>query len=121
MAEGRAGAGVDYLRRMLDVVGNVWDGNESWIILLAMGLLCALGNICVFIALRYTTAATVSQYHYTQLVAGAVVAYLMFHEKPTRSMLVGAILIVGSGLYIAALAARADYGKAVETQSKMAR
>ncbi|MCU1655761.1 MAG: cytochrome d ubiquinol oxidase subunit [Pseudonocardiales bacterium] len=25
-------------RGMLDVVGNVWDGNESWLILLAMGL-----------------------------------------------------------------------------------
>jgi cytochrome d ubiquinol oxidase subunit II len=25
-------------RDMLDVVGNVWDGNESWLILLAMGL-----------------------------------------------------------------------------------
>jgi cytochrome d ubiquinol oxidase subunit II len=25
-------------RRMLEVVGNVWDGNESWLILLAMGL-----------------------------------------------------------------------------------
>jgi cytochrome d ubiquinol oxidase subunit II len=25
-------------RRMLDVVGNVWDGNESWLILLAIGL-----------------------------------------------------------------------------------
>jgi cytochrome bd ubiquinol oxidase subunit II len=25
-------------RRMLQVVGNVWDGNESWLILLAMGL-----------------------------------------------------------------------------------
>jgi cytochrome d ubiquinol oxidase subunit II len=25
-------------RRMLAVVGNVWDGNESWLILLAMGL-----------------------------------------------------------------------------------
>jgi cytochrome d ubiquinol oxidase subunit II len=25
-------------RNMLDVVGNVWDGNESWLILVAMGL-----------------------------------------------------------------------------------
>src|SRR5882757_5260638 len=25
-------------RRMLEVVGNVWDGNESWLILLAIGL-----------------------------------------------------------------------------------
>ncbi|MDQ1731102.1 MAG: cytochrome bd ubiquinol oxidase subunit [Pseudonocardiales bacterium] len=28
----------DTRRAMLDVVGNVWDGNESWLILLAMGL-----------------------------------------------------------------------------------
>lgn len=28
----------DTRRGMLDVVGNVWDGNESWLILLAMGL-----------------------------------------------------------------------------------
>jgi cytochrome d ubiquinol oxidase subunit II len=25
-------------RRMVEVVGNVWDGNESWLVLLAMGL-----------------------------------------------------------------------------------
>jgi cytochrome d ubiquinol oxidase subunit II len=28
----------DTRRSMLEVVGNVWDGNESWLILLAMGL-----------------------------------------------------------------------------------
>jgi drug/metabolite transporter (DMT)-like permease len=70
-------------------------------ILAVMGFLCALGNICFFVALKHTTAANVSQYHYTQLVSGAVVAYLIFHEKPTRFMLIGAVLIVASGLYIA--------------------
>ncbi|MCW2670390.1 MAG: cytochrome d ubiquinol oxidase subunit [Frankiales bacterium] len=28
----------DTQRHMLDVVGNVWDGNESWLVLIAMGL-----------------------------------------------------------------------------------
>lgn len=70
-------------------------------ILLVMGLLCALGSICIFIALTHTTAATVSQYHYTQLLSGTIIAYLIFNEKPTRSMLIGATLIVASGLYIA--------------------
>ncbi len=69
--------------------------------LLAMGLLGTVGNLCVYTALKYTTAATVSQYHYTQLVSGAIVAYLIFHEKPTAWMLTGALLIVLSGLYIA--------------------
>ena len=71
------------------------------IALLAMGLLGTVGNICVYTALRHTTAATVSQFHYTQLVSGAVVAYLLFREKPTVWMLTGAMLIVASGLYIA--------------------
>jgi drug/metabolite transporter (DMT)-like permease len=80
-------------------------------ILLVMGLLCALGNVCIFIALRNTTAATVSQYHYTQLISGAVAAYLMFHEEPTRSTLAGAALIVASGLYIAMRAGQAEMAR----------
>jgi drug/metabolite transporter (DMT)-like permease len=77
-------------------------------ILLVMGLLCALGSICIFVALTHTTAAAVSQYHYTQLLSGAIIAYLLFNEKPTRAMLVGAILIGAAGLYIAVRAARSD-------------
>jgi drug/metabolite transporter (DMT)-like permease len=75
-------------------------------VLALMGFLCALGNICIFAALKRIPAATVSQYHYTQLIAGAAVAYLMFSEKPTRAMLIGAVLIVAAGLYIALRAAR---------------
>ena len=77
-----------------------------FVVLAVMGLLCALANICFFVALKHTTAANVSQYHYTQLLSGACVAYLIFGEMPTRSMLAGAVLIVASGLYIAVQAAR---------------
>ena len=66
-----------------------------------MGLLGAVGSIWMFIALRSIPAATVSQYHYSQLLSGAIVAYLFFHEKPTSWMLAGAALIVASGFYIA--------------------
>ena len=76
------------------------------VVLCAMGLLATLGNVCYFVALRHTTAANVSQYHYTQLVTGAIVAYFLFGEKPTWWMAAGAVLIVASGLYIALAAAR---------------
>jgi drug/metabolite transporter (DMT)-like permease len=72
-----------------------------FVALLAMGLLCAIGSICIMVALKHTTAATVSQYHYTQLVSGSIVAYFLFREKPTIWMLAGAGLIIASGLYIA--------------------
>ena len=70
-------------------------------VLLAMGLFCAVGNVCFFIAVKHTTASTVAQYHYTQLISGAAIAYFVFHEVPTGLMLIGAVLIVASGLYIA--------------------
>lgn len=75
-------------------------------LLVAMGLLCALGTMCFFIALRHASAATVSQYHYTQLLTGALMAYLVWHEKPTLFMLIGGVLIVGSGLSVAWAASR---------------
>ena len=75
--------------------------------LLVTGGCCATGSICFFIALRHTTASNVSQYHYTQLVTGALVSFLAFHEIPTLWMVLGGSLIIGSGLYIAFLASRA--------------
>jgi drug/metabolite transporter (DMT)-like permease len=74
--------------------------------LVIMGAFGATGSICFFIALRHTTASNVSQYHYTQLVTGAIVSFLVFHELPTVWMLLGGMLIVASGLYIALLASR---------------
>jgi drug/metabolite transporter (DMT)-like permease len=75
--------------------------------LLATGLFCALGGICFYVALKHTSAANVSQYHYTQLVSGSLVAYLVWREFPTPPMILGGSLIVASGLYIAFLASRA--------------
>ncbi len=72
----------------------------------ATGCFCALGSICFFIALKHTSAANVSQYHYTQLVTGALVAYLVWREVPSRYMVMGGVLIVLAGLYIALVASR---------------
>jgi drug/metabolite transporter (DMT)-like permease len=72
----------------------------------ATGFFCALGSVCFYVALKHSSAASVSQYHYTQLLTGALIAYLFWHEIPTISMLLGGVLIVGSGLYIAMGASR---------------
>jgi len=72
--------------------------------LFAMGLFCALGTLCFYIAVKHTSAANVSQYHYTQLVTGALVSYLVWHDKPGVYVLLGGALILGTGLYIAVAA-----------------
>ena len=73
--------------------------------LFAMGLFCALGTLCFYIAVKHTSAANVSQYHYTQLITGTLLTYLIWHIRPNIYVLMGGALIFGSGLYIA-LAAR---------------
>jgi drug/metabolite transporter (DMT)-like permease len=72
--------------------------------LFAMGLFCALGTLCFYIAVKHTSAANVAQYHYTQLVTGTLLTYLIWHDKPSLYVLLGGILILVSGLYIAVAA-----------------
>jgi len=72
--------------------------------LFAMGLFCALGTLCFYIAVKHTSAANVSQYHYTQLLTGALVSYLVWGDKPGPYILIGGSLILSAGLYIAVAA-----------------
>jgi drug/metabolite transporter (DMT)-like permease len=67
----------------------------------AMGLFCAAGTLCFYTAVKHTSAANVSQYHYTQLLTGTLISFLVWHDKPGFFVLVGGSLILGSGLYIA--------------------
>jgi drug/metabolite transporter (DMT)-like permease len=87
---------------------------NGWLLLgmFATGMFCALGTLCFYIAVKHTSAANVSQYHYTQLITGTLVTYLVWHTKPGVYVLVGGVLIFGSGLYIA-VAAREIVGGAL--------
>lgn len=72
--------------------------------LFAMGLFCAAGTLCFYIAVKHTSAANVSQYHYTQLLTGTLLSFLIWRDKPGLFVLLGGSLILASGLYIAVTA-----------------
>ncbi len=72
--------------------------------LFAMGLFCALGTLCFYIAVKHTSAANVAQYHYTQLITGTLLTYLIWHDKPGFYVFLGGTLILVSGIYIAVTA-----------------
>ena len=74
-------------------------------VLVLMGIFCAVGTLSFYVAVKHTSASNVSQYHYTQLLTGALISYIVWHEKPGLPMLAGGALILGSGVMIA-LAAR---------------
>jgi drug/metabolite transporter (DMT)-like permease len=78
------------------------------LILIAMGLLGTTGTLFNCVALKYTSAANVSQFHYTQIIVGAILGYLIWHETPGLHLWLGAAVIAAAGLYIADQARRAD-------------
>jgi drug/metabolite transporter (DMT)-like permease len=72
----------------------------------AMGLFCAFGSMCFFVALQSTSPVHVSQCHYTQLVTGALVTWIIWRQTPTYWMGAGSVLIVASGLLMASCLSR---------------
>jgi drug/metabolite transporter (DMT)-like permease len=64
------------------------------------GILGGLGLVLTNASLRVAPVAVVSPYHYTQIIGGAVAGYIIWHNVPALSVLIGAIMIVVSGLYI---------------------
>jgi drug/metabolite transporter (DMT)-like permease len=67
----------------------------------AMGIFCAAGTLCFYLAVKHTSAGNVSQYHYTQLLTGTFVSWLVWRNTPSPSVLVGGALIIASGVLIA--------------------
>jgi len=76
-------------------------------IILLSGLFGLGGNLLHNIALQNTTSTTVSQFHYTQIIYGALFGYLLWNELPTWNLVLGSIIIIASGMTIAAQVKRA--------------
>jgi drug/metabolite transporter (DMT)-like permease len=71
------------------------------VVVVAMGVFCAGGTLCFYLAVKHTSAGNVSQYHYTQLLTGTLVSWLVWRDKPSPSILIGGALIIASGIFIA--------------------
>jgi len=64
------------------------------------GVMGAVGIVLTNASLRIAPIAVVSPYHYTQIVGGAILGYLIWHHVPSAAVLLGATMIILSGLYI---------------------
>jgi drug/metabolite transporter (DMT)-like permease len=69
-------------------------------LLILLGSLGAAGHMLIVHAYRYAGASVLSPFIYTQLVWATAGGYLIFDQFPDPVTLVGATLIIGSGLYV---------------------
>ena len=73
---------------------------EHWYLIVGVGLFGAIGQHFITSAFRLASPAVVAPIEYTALMWGMLFDWLLWLTLPNARMLVGASIIVGSGLYI---------------------
>ncbi|MGH0237088.1 DMT family transporter [Sinorhizobium meliloti] len=70
----------------------------GWGLMIALGLVSALGQFLVYEGFRYAPASVIAPTEYTGLIWAFLLGYLIWAEIPTARTLVGAALVVGASL-----------------------
>lgn len=70
------------------------------LLMVATGVLGAVGHLMIILALRRAEASRVSPFNYLQLVWAMAASYLAFGDVPSGATLAGAAVIVASGLWL---------------------
>ena len=70
----------------------------GWIAL--TGLLGGLGHYCVTLAHRRASAAVLGPFLYQQIIYMSALGWLVFGNVPDSAVVLGACVVVGSGLYL---------------------
>ena len=68
--------------------------------MVAQGSLGALGHFLILRAFQFAPASLLSPFLYSQLLAATVWSVFYFEDEPSSGLLIGATILVGSGLYI---------------------
>lgn len=66
----------------------------------ASGMLGAIGWIMIAKAYKYAPAAAVAPFHYSQMLTGALLGYLIWHDVPDMWLVAGSAIIIAAGIYL---------------------
>jgi drug/metabolite transporter (DMT)-like permease len=88
---------------LLPVLPYVWTtpGDPlSWVLLCAMGILGGSGHWMLIIAHRYAPASLLAPFSYSMILWMTASGYFVFGDLPDEWTVVGAVIVVASGLYV---------------------
>jgi drug/metabolite transporter (DMT)-like permease len=79
-----------------------WQGPDlaGWVLLLGAGVSSVLAWVGLVNGYRSASPALLAPLEYIALVGGAIAGYLIWDEVPDRRVVVGAMIIVASGLFV---------------------
>jgi len=71
-----------------------------WLLLLSTGFWGGVGHYIFIVAHRYAPASTIAPFVYFGLMTHSIAGFLIFGDLPDRWTLVGATIVISSGLYL---------------------
>lgn len=79
-----------------------WDviDLKPQLFLIAAGFCGGVAQILLTESYRHADVSTVAPFEYTSIVMGSIVAYFIFGDIPTASMLLGTAIVVAAGIFI---------------------
>ncbi len=81
----------------------IWEepsGPLAWILLCGMGVFGGIGHWLLIIAHRYAPASLLAPFSYTSILWMTISGYLVFGHLPDGWTVVGAAVVIASGLYV---------------------
>ncbi len=71
------------------------------IALVIAGVINIIGGVLYVRAVHNTASTNVTQFHYTQIISGGILGYLIWNEIPTWNLVLGSIIIIAAGITVA--------------------
>lgn len=80
--------------------GWVWPTGPQAVYLIMAGLAGGVAQILLTESYRHADMSAIAPFEYTSMLLGLAIGYLMFGDVPTREMVLGAIIVIGAGIFI---------------------
>jgi drug/metabolite transporter (DMT)-like permease len=80
----------------------VWvtPSGEELVLLILLGVLGGIGQLLMTNGYRYAQASTLAQFDYVAMIWAVLFGWLFFSEFPHTAVYVGAVIVIGSGLFV---------------------
>jgi drug/metabolite transporter (DMT)-like permease len=74
--------------------------DTDFILMLALGLLAAIGHYLIIKSFEYAQASVLAPYGYTEIITASLIGYFAFGDFPDYYTWIGISIIITSGIYI---------------------
>ena len=80
--------------------GWVWPSSVEYLILVGIGVLGGMAQICMTQSYRLGDASLIAPFEYSSMLFALVIGYFCFGDVPSVLVVIGAAIILGAGIYV---------------------